>query len=219
MASQTTSCSSVHTVLTALVERIVSGVIRPGEGLNVPDLAKNYGVPRTPVQKALMQLEQSGLVEREPRRGIKVRHIEAGDIAELFEAVSEIESDIAALAAIRMTTTERQQLADILTEGEANRGDCVGYSDINTRFHSAIRIGGHNAVMSSILDELNLRTLPWRGAQFSVQRLRQSSSHAEHTEITEAILDRDSEAARECMRRHIASSFFTLSEILAGSHR
>lgn len=218
MVSQTTT-SSARTVHAALVERIVSGAIRPGESLNVPDLVKNYGVPRTPVQKALTQLEQSGLVERGPHRGLKVRRIEAGDIAELFEAVGEVESGIAALAAIRMTAIERRQLAEILTEGEAAGEDYADYSDINAQFHSALRIGGHNAVLSNMLSELNLRTLPWRGAQFSAHGPRRSSSHAEHVEITVAILDRDSEAARECMRRHIASSFFTLSEILAGSHR
>ncbi|WP_372921936.1 GntR family transcriptional regulator [Roseovarius sp.] len=218
MVRQTTSCSA-RTVHAALLERIVSGAIRPGESLSVPDLVKNYGVTRTPVQKALTQLEQSGLVERGPHRGLKVRRVEVGAIAELFEAVGEVESGIAALAAIRMTTIERQQLADVLNDGEASVEDYVGYSDVNARFHSAIRTGGHNAVLSNLLSELNLRTLPWRGAQFSAHGPRRSSSHAEHAEITAAILDRDSEAARECMRRHIASSFFTLSEILAGSHR
>ena len=81
------------------------------------------------------------------------------------------------------------------------------------------RDGGHNAVLAATLDDLNLRTLPWRAAQFSVHEPRRATSREEHREIAATILERDADGAREAMRRHIASSFFTLSEILGAPDR
>ncbi|WP_099828204.1 GntR family transcriptional regulator [Oceaniglobus indicus] len=211
-------CSlGADTVHTALVERIVSGILGSGETLHEVELAESFGLSRTTVRAALLRLEQSGLAVRGQHSALVVRRLEAEDIAELFEAVGEVESAIAALAALRMSAIECDRLKAILTEGEASQECKLGYSDINARFHAAIREGGHNAILSNTLSDLNLRTLPWRAAQFSAHVQRQQSSHAEHAEIAEAILDRDGDAARESMRRHIASSFFTLSEILANS--
>ncbi|ETW11424.1 GntR family transcriptional regulator [Roseivivax marinus] len=211
------SSRSADTVYAALVERLVSGALRPGEALYELELVDSFGVSRTPIREALLRLEQSGLAERGPRRALVVRRLDAGDIAELFEAVGEVESTIAAMAALRMTEFERQKLLAVADEGESASGDA--YGEINVRFHGLIRDGGHNAVLAATLDDLNLRTLPWRAAQFSVHEPRRATSREEHREIAATILERDADGAREAMRRHIASSFFTLSEILGAPDR
>ncbi len=211
------SSRSAETVHGALVEEIVSGALRPGETLHELDLVQRFGLSRTPIREALLRLEQTGLAERGPRRALVVRRLDPADMAELFEAVGEVESTIAALAALRMTEVERHRLSAIVEEGDTAGADT--YGEVNARFHAAIRDGGHNAVLAATLDELTLRTLPWRAAQVSVHAPRRAASRTEHREIAAAIHARDAGAARDAMRRHIASSYCTLSDILARADR
>jgi GntR family transcriptional regulator len=59
-----------HQVLSALTERIESGVIRVGDRLpSEADLVRDYGVSRTTARRALDELRRQGMVRREPGRG------------------------------------------------------------------------------------------------------------------------------------------------------
>jgi DNA-binding GntR family transcriptional regulator len=48
---------------------IISNTFAPGTRLDEVQLATRFGVSRTPVREALMQLNAIGLVEIRPRRG------------------------------------------------------------------------------------------------------------------------------------------------------
>lgn len=198
-----------------LVEQIVTGVLKPGDMLSEQGLAEEFNLSRTPVREALHRLSQEGLAERGPRRAFVVRRMNMQALQALFEAVGEIEALVAGKAALRMTEIERQMLAAIVREGEELDGDPAAYAAVNTRFHAAISAGAHNAVLSATLADLNLQTLPWRGAQFSNRLARMESSRAEHRGISDAILAQDAEAAQNAMRGHVAASLLVISEVLA----
>ena len=136
------------------------------------------------------------------------------DLAELFEAAGEVESGLAALAANRMSEIERRKLEAILAEGDAC-DDPEAYGAINARFHDTLKSGARNAILAATLDELNLRTLAWRAANFHEDASRLETSRAEHRGITEAILAQDAETTRRLMRSHVASSYIVLTDILA----
>lgn len=203
----------------ALVEQIVLGRLRPGEPLNEEALAERLGVSRTPVREALSRLHQARLVERGARRTLVVRRLEPSDLAELFEAVGEVEAALAGLSALRMSEVQRQSLLSALEDGDDAVAAPETYGAVNARFHRLIRQGAKNEVLGATLHELNLRTLPWRAAQFKVRSVRVETSRAEHRTIVSAIIDRDADAARESMRRHIAGTFLTLSDILNARDR
>ena len=50
-------------------EEIATGRVMPGSRLDETELATRYGVSRTPIREALIQLASSGLLEMRPRRG------------------------------------------------------------------------------------------------------------------------------------------------------
>lgn len=198
----------------ALVEQIVAGAIQPGALLSEAALAERFSASRTPVREALSRLHQAQLVERGPRRAFVVRSLQPSDLAELFEAVGEVEAALAAMAALRMSEVHRQVLLSALEEGDGAGGAPEAYGAANARFHRVIRDGAQNSVLATTLDELDLRTLPWRAAQFKARHARLETSRAEHRAIVAAIIDRNPDDARELMRRHIATTFLTLSDIL-----
>ena len=186
----------------------------PGEPLVEQALAEQFGVSRTPVREALHRLAQADLAERGARRAFVVRKMAPEDLSELFEASGEVESALAALAAHRMSEIERRQLQSILAEGHAC-DDPDAYGAINARFHDAIKTGARNAILAATLDEMSLRTLAWRAANFHSDAGRLATSRAEHRAITEAILAQDAEATRRLMRSHVASSYLVLADVLS----
>jgi DNA-binding GntR family transcriptional regulator len=65
---------------------ILNDVFKPGDSLPEADLAKRFGVSRSPVREALLALEKEGTVTTEPFKGATLRPLsaeEAEDIAEL----------------------------------------------------------------------------------------------------------------------------------------
>ncbi|MCR8546207.1 GntR family transcriptional regulator [Salipiger sp. P9] len=205
---------TAENIFDTLVDGIVAGRMTPGEPLVEQALAEQFGVSRTPVREALHRLEQANLAERGARRAFVVRKMAPEDLAELFEAAGEVESALAALAANRMSEIERRRLEAILGEGDACN-DPQSYGDINARFHGTIQSGARNGILAATLDELNLRTLAWRAANFHEDSSRLASSRAEHRAIAQAIFAQDGEATRRLMRSHVASSYIIVADILA----
>ncbi|CTQ47407.1 GntR family transcriptional regulator [Roseibium aggregatum] len=202
-------------ILDALIARIVSGQLPPGDPLAEQALAEQFGVSRTPVREALHRLEHANLAVRGARRAFVVRGMKPEELCELFEAVGEVESALASLAAHRMSEIERCTLQAILEEGEACGEDPKAYGEVNARFHKTINDGAHNKVLAATLEELNTRTLPWREVNFTQDHRRLGSSRTEHREITEAIVVRNAEKTRCLMRSHVASSYSVAARILA----
>ena len=205
---------AADSIFESLIDEIMVGRMVPGEPLIEQALAEQFGVSRTPVREALHRLAQAGLAERGARRAYIVRAMAPGDLAELFEATGEVESTLAALAANRMSEIERRQLLAVVDSGDACDDPAV-YSEINRRFHEIIKLGARNSTLASTLDELSMRTLAWRAANFREDNRRLASSRTEHREIAEAILGLDADTTRRLMCSHVASSYLVLSDILA----
>ena len=94
-----------------LEQDIVTGALRPGERLDEQSLAARFGVSRTPIREALMQLASAGLVELQARRGAFVASLSLREVIERFEVMAALEGACGALAARRMTEAERARAA------------------------------------------------------------------------------------------------------------
>ena len=70
---------------------IVTGRLQPGERLDEQSLADRFGVSRTPIREALMQLASTGMVELHSRRGAFVASLGLKEIIERFEAMAALE--------------------------------------------------------------------------------------------------------------------------------
>jgi GntR family transcriptional regulator, carbon starvation induced regulator len=77
----------------ALRTDILSGDLRPGERLRAADLAPRYGVSATPLREALQRLAVEGLVVLDARVGVTVSKISTGDLRDVYETRSVLESE------------------------------------------------------------------------------------------------------------------------------
>ena len=200
-----------------LAEDIVEGRLVPGEKLDERDLAEKFAVSRTPVREALAQLSASGLAVKEPNRGVFVRKMPLDQLAQLFEAMAEIEASCARMSAERMTPAERRELEELhLKSGDNVRaGDLPGYEAHNRTFHGLIYLGTHNPVIIDIVQDIRRRATPFRRAQFHVMG-RLASSYEEHGQIVEAICRGDGITAHGAMINHLRIVSGASAEYLTG---
>lgn len=187
-----------------IADEIVQGRLSPGTPLEELEVARRFGVSRTPVREAIRELAASGLVETRPHRSALVALPSLDRLRGMFEVMAELEAICAGLAAVNMTGAERRDLETLHEAlGELVRqGDPQRYHEVNERFHSAIYHGSHNDYLTEITLATRARLSPFRRAQFRTLG-RLSHSHSEHERVVTAILRGNKAEAEAAMRGHI----------------
>lgn len=189
-----------------IADDIVRGHVVPGATLDETELARRFGVSRTPVREAIRMLAASGLVDMRPHRTAIVARPDAAQVAGMFEVMAELESLCAGHAAERMTGPERRALEDIHERLRLviQTGDPQHYHEGNEAFHACLYAGAHNAYLTEITLATRARVQPFRRAQFrNLGRL--AKSHAEHDRVVQAILRGERSLAAQTMYAHIVT--------------
>lgn len=197
--------TSAQTVHNAIAERILNGEFRPGEKLDEAGLAGQFQVSRTPVREALRQLVATGLVEHRPNRGVIVSLPSDAQLAEMFELLAELEGSCAKYAALRMSPSEKAELAQVHQRAAhmVAMGDDGGYRSANRSFHAAIYAGSHNALLIQTTELTHARCAPFREAQFRIPE-RLEKSLIEHSAVVDAIMIGDAVRAHHAMFTHMS---------------
>lgn len=85
---------------------ILYGQIPPGAWLRQTDLAKQFGVSRTPIREAMHSLEQEGLIELVPNHGARATQLTLEAFEELYALRIGLEG-LGARLATRMATADQ----------------------------------------------------------------------------------------------------------------
>jgi DNA-binding GntR family transcriptional regulator len=196
-----------ETLAARLAEAITEGRLAPGAALEEERLAALHGVSRTPVREALRLLAATGLVEQRAHRVAVVARPEPGRLAEMFQAMAELEAICATLFAGAPARAEKARLAarHAAMAALARDGALEAYRDANVAFHEALYAGAGNGYLAELAGATRRRLAPFRAAQLGgADRL--AASHAEHGAIVAAILDADGAAAAAAVRAHLAAT-------------
>ncbi len=203
-----------------LRQRILDGTFASGDALTASTLAGEIGLSRTPVREALRQLETEGLVEIRPHLGATVRKLEFKDFKEMCGMRLALESYAAELAAKNATEIDLQEIgaalmamrqltAEIVAKGE-NEARRAGLIREDIRFHVAILTAAQNDLIKKSILQLHLvnRIVSAKVAMTEPKGQAESASNRrevlqEHEAIHDGIAERDEDAARRAMRRHI----------------
>lgn len=211
------SVNTFHKLRDEIENGIVTGEFEPGVRLDEIQLATRYGVSRTPIREALMQLNAIGLVDIRPRRGAIVVDPAPQRIFEMFEVMAEMEGMAGALAARRHTDDDRKAIlaAHQQCEQAVISEDTDRYYYDNELFHRTIYAASHSGFLEEQCIALHRRLRPYRRLQLRV-RNRMKASFKEHDGIVAAILAGDADAARSALRDHIAVQGDRFSDLVAG---
>jgi DNA-binding GntR family transcriptional regulator len=200
---------------TEIEDDLTTGRLVPGDRLDEQMLADRFGVSRTPAREALLQLEAAGLVEFVPRRGAVVLGVSAELAVAIMESQTALESELAGLAARRMTREEKAAITSVHQQCCEYIGneDIAGYIKGNETFHELIYSGARNAYMADLVRTIGRRVrLIRRRALERPSRL--PLSWQEHDAILAAIKHGDEPSAREAMRLHMLSGGTVFADIV-----
>lgn len=93
------------------IERMISTLkLEPNQPIVENDLVQMTGLGRTPIREALMQMVANGLIEQQPRRGMRVSEIRIAEHLILIETRKVLERLIAASSAKRATPSQREEI-------------------------------------------------------------------------------------------------------------
>jgi DNA-binding GntR family transcriptional regulator len=184
-------------------EAIVSGLIPAGSKLSEIELSKQFDVSRTPVREAIRQLAETGLVSFASRKGAYVLLPTPKDVLDLYEIRTALE-----LIAVDHICTDppRKELERMRKSFEAVSNDWDGrkFMVMDEEFHSDMSKKAKNNFLDSMLEKVGAIIEICR--HYAIGVIPKVSSSMEHIAIIDAILDGDSEAAKERMSLHLANT-------------
>ncbi|WP_283192764.1 GntR family transcriptional regulator [Rhizobium sp. AN80A] len=187
-----------------LEQMILDGRLEPGERLDEMELARRFGLSRTPVREAIKALLAIGLVETRGRQGTHVALLSIPALIEMFDVMSALEGLCARLAARRATPAERAGMRKVHEElVEAyNSGDPVEFYKVNQKFHDQLYEAAHTHFIADQAIQLRRRIGAYR-MRATYQPGRMLSTLTEHVRIMDAIDAGDPEAARKAASDHV----------------
>jgi DNA-binding GntR family transcriptional regulator len=196
--------SQAFTLKQAIEDAVIAGEFVPGDRLDEASLAERFGVSRTPIREALLQLGAEGFIEVRPRRGAIVSIPSPQRLIEMFETMAELEAACGSLAARRLTIEDDRliEAAHRACVDVAASGDSEAYYATNRAFHEAIYRASRNAFLAEQALSLHKRLSAYRRVQLRA-RNRLGQSLAEHAGIVEAIRQGNEELAAKRLRDHV----------------
>ena len=188
-----------------LVAAIEDGSLEPGTRLREAELAKGYGVSRTPVREGLKRLESQGLAVHEPNRGMVVASLDNDQLNELYVVRAILEGTVARLAAQHATRAEIEIMQEMVEADRQNTGDVQALSASNRAFHRRLTAASHNRFLVSQIEHMKQSLLLLAGTTFADPQRRQAAIE-EHAAIVSAVASRDGENADLLARQHIEAA-------------
>ena len=197
-------------------KEVSSGILKPGDQLEVTALAERFGVSRTPIREAIRTLVETGVLETRPRKGSFVRVLSAKQLLDLFQVAAELEGMACRLAALSLTKENveaiERGLAKCTQAAEAQNN--AEYAMANLDFHTAIHNASGNDWLIEQLRQLQINLNSYRTMPYEIRgRLKKSTD--EHKIICDAILSGDGEHACNLMRDHMMLQGKRLPSIIA----
>jgi len=210
-------------IVEQIMNLIKEGKLKPGEKLPPEQiLSEEFGTSRPSVREALSALEILGITESRGGRGNFIkdnfkfplyeqefRELEEEESPfEILEARKAVETEIVGLAAKKATKEDIVSIRESLDKMKSVMTNIPGIMEFDREFHINIAKAAHNSLLFSIMAYLadllkerlwiNLKEKSW-----SIPG-RPQEYFEEHTDIFNAIKNKDSKGARKRMYDHLA---------------
>lgn len=202
-------------VAARLRDDILSDKLLEGETVAQADIAKKFGVSRTPVRDALKILAGEGLVQITSTGRTLVTKVLPEEIQEIYEMRCQLEKWVLSLAIPVMTeedfaaARECSELMRQCTESE--------WSELNARFHSILYRPANKPATLKLLNELS-QTINLR-ANKPIYKVRNTArSLREHDELIDLCEKGDILTACDRLESHIIMNAHALIERLKAVH-
>jgi len=190
----------------AIRDSILRNELLPGTPVSVDSFANDLGISPTPVREALARLVAGGLIDHEPRKGMRIVDLTEEDVREAYEVRRILEPHVVRMVAERAShdAALRGKLQSLITlarevQEEATRGGTIDpvlfntYTEIDLGLNDLLLDAVHNSLLRAVFTLTSNRSLRIRSfVEATFARCEQGTVFAlndEHLEILQALLD------------------------------
>lgn len=206
-------------IVSQIEKRIEAGDLKVGDRLpSERELAEQFAVSRTAVREAVKALRQKGLVEIRPGRGTFITNGTSDSVrssldmlmkmggtkgsGNLVEVREILEPEIAALAATRITEEYIVAMQEAVSIMDTALDNVDLFVEADLDFHLALAEGTQNPIIPILMDSIiDLLRKQRKRIGLTDGGLQRGQVH--HKKILEAVMRRDSHAARRAMQNHL----------------
>lgn len=206
--------SLVDEVYTSVKQSILTGKLKPNTKLVVRSLCEQFGISDTPLKQALNRLVADGLVQPQPRRGMRVKQLTPKDIHESIEARLMIE-----LFAVRPAIESVRRGSDLLKRLEKSiEVDELLFTQMNVsgvyneiaqteedeshNFHLILVENIGNDLIKQTYDNIVRHTYTYYQSGLN-KKEQVLASINEHKHILECLYSQDEKSMRKAIRSHL----------------
>jgi DNA-binding GntR family transcriptional regulator len=194
--------------VTDLLRRfIIDGSLPPGTEFNQAQVAERLGISRGPIREALAQLEQEGLIESTPYKGVMVTQLTRRYVEELYSVRTALETLAIERAIDRLTPQSLLALNQIVDEMRrtAQAGDPTQLVELDLAFHEQILVMADHQLAFKL----------WKVVEVGVRRCLRIRHKiytlldevvGSHPTLVTAIEARDKSLAIQILHEHITES-------------
>lgn len=187
-------------------ERLLNGVIKPGERIREDLLAEEISVSRTPVREAINQLIAEGFVYQIPRKGLFATKFTKEELIDIVEIRVMLESYAVKKCCQNITDKEIRELETIFNnlKDALLKDDFVNAGVYDGMFHRKIGEFSRNNKLSSYVNDIeDLVVFARRTEAYNSQpKYKGEDSIKQHENILMAIKNRDEEAAAKAIEKN-----------------
>ena len=197
--------TKVELVYRDLRERIVNGLLHPGDHLYLQDIATALEVSTNPVREALRRLESEGLVTNRPHAGVTVAGIDPEKLETHCMIRGALEGLAIRLAADRMTPEALERLEEVHDELTrlATLQEFAQWNDCNILFHRMLFACSASPELVAMIDLQRDRSPRFRHfPEVLVQRARDGNEI--RAALLAALRRKDGPAAEQLQRESVA---------------
>lgn len=182
---------------------IVQGKFSMQESISINRLAEEMDMSRTPVHKALAQLEKEGYITITPQVGVFVRRPDPKEIQDRLQLCVAIDVFLAEQASRSITEFQLEELKKVLQAMETTGLLTDEYEALNVKFHTLICRAANNdyafrtnKINWDYLNYVNVSDELFQGGN-------REQSQTEHRMIYYALKDRDTKLTELLIRKHL----------------
>ncbi|NIX77281.1 GntR family transcriptional regulator [Microvirga sp. c23x22] len=203
-------------VTRALRNAIVTMQLSPGEMLSEQDLARRFGVSRSPVREALIKLSEAGLVRVLPQRGTQVVKISRAGVEDARFIREAVETAVVREAALKASPAMLAELnASLTRQKRAQRSKTTEeFLALDEEFHRLLAEAAGRPAAWQMIEDVK----PQMDRVRFLDMTQATPRHivvAQHVLIVDAIKAGDPIAAEQAMRQHLSEILRSLPELAA----
>lgn len=206
-------------VVAQLHRGLMIGAFVPGQTISLRKLADSFGTSAMPVREAINQLTAANVLEMLPNRTVCVPRMTAARFDELSRVRQALEGMAAEMASRNATPQliQRLEKSNVALLRAIEARDILGCLTKNHEFHFTLYQAANSEMLLPLIEPLWLQAGPIM--YFSLISPDMPWDASAHSDVLEALVNRDPAAVRRAIERDISNtaSYLLKSSVFRGA--